>query len=547
MKALFLILFLIGCSKKQLSSHNLENLNLALSADISTLDPAVSYDGASAQLVYQGLETLYEYDYLKRPYKIIPLLAESLPKINKEKTKYIIKIKKGVRYHPDPAFKGRERFLKPQDFINQFKRLAFIPTRSSGWWLINGKIKGINEFRKKAGNNFNLFKKLDVLGLKVIDEQTLEIELIKPFPQMIFALAMSFTAPMPMEIIEYYNNDFSTKMVGTGPFFLTEYNPLQGAKLSRFEKYHGSLPDFKGINYSLIKEDQTRWLNFLTGKIDIINLPIDNFFSAIVDGKLSSELKQKGISLTKSPTLTYWWLSFNMDHPILGKNKLLRAAIAHSINRQKYLDLFTNNTGVLANSIYPPGVPGYNKLNKLPYSYDLKKAKSLLKEAGYPEGRGLPEFNFDTRSTKAKSRQQAEFVKKELAKIGIRINISTNTFPRFLTKAREGKLNFWFDGWAMDYPHAENSLQLLLKKNHPPGPNSTYYYNLNFERLFKKFSQQTSGTEKLMKKMEQVVQDDLPWIMLYYDSNFILYHQKIKNYKPSGLINNTPKYLKSGS
>ncbi|RLA65236.1 MAG: hypothetical protein DRQ88_02840 [Epsilonproteobacteria bacterium] len=545
MKILILIIFIIACSKKTNSLQNLKTLNLALSTNISTLDPAVSYDGASAQLVYQSLETLYEYDYYKRPYRLKPLLAESLPQISKDGTKYLIKIKKGVRFHPNPAFKERERFLKSIDFINQFKRLAFIPTRSSGWWLIDGKIKGINEFRKKAGDSFNLFKKLEVSGLRAIDDYTLEIELIKPFPQMIFALAMSFTAPSPMEAIEFYNNDFSTTLVGTGPFLLKNYRPLQGADFIRFEQYHSDLPDFKKINYRLIKEDQTRWLNFLSKKIDIINLPIDNFFSAIKEGILSEELKSKGINLIQSPTLTYWWISFNMQDPILGKNKLLRQAIAHSINRKRYLNLFTNNTGVLSNSIYPPGIPGYNSSSKLPYTYDLNKAKKLLAQAGYPDGKGLPEFNFDTRSTKAKSRQQAEFIKNELAKIGINLKINTNTFPRFLTKARKGKLNFWFDGWAMDYPDAENTIQLLLKKNHPPGPNATYYYNKKLENLFKQFSMNTTDQSKIMKKMETVVQNDLPWIMLYYDSNFILFHQKIKNYRPSGLINNSLKYLKS--
>ena len=547
MKILFLtLLVLLSCTKKTNPLDN-KTLNLALSADISTLDPAISYDGASAQIVYQSFETLYEYDYLARPYKLKSLLAKELPKINKSGTKYLIKIKEGVRYHEDPAFKGKERFLKAIDFINQFKRLAYIPTRSSGWWLIDGKIKGINEFREKAGSDFNLFKKLKVSGLTIIDDYSFEIELTKPFPQMIFALAMSFTAPMPMEVIEFYNNDLSTKMVGTGPFYLERYNPLQGALLKRFKTYHGQAPGFEQVNYLLMKEDQTRWLNFLTGKIDILNLPVDNFFSAIENGGLSEDLKKLGIGLKKSPTLTYWWISFNMDHPILGKNKILRTAIAHAINRKEYLTLFTNDTGVLANSIYPPGVPGYNKTHKLPFSFDLKKAKELMTKAGYPGGRGLPEFNFDTRSTRAKSRQQAEFIKKELAKIGIKIKINTNTFPRFLTKAREGKLNFWYDGWAMDYPHAENSLQLLLKKNHPPGPNSTYYSNTQFENLFKKFATGVNDQIKLMEKMEDVVERDLPWIMLYYDSKFILYNQKIKDYEPSGLINNDLKYLKPNS
>ena len=78
----------------------------------------------------------------------------------------------------------------------------------------------------------------------------------------------------------------------------------------------------------------------------------------------------------------YWWLAFNMNDPILGKNLKLRQSIAHAVNIEKFIKLFTSNVGLRANSIYPPGVPGYDPSAELPFTYNVEKAKELIKEAG---------------------------------------------------------------------------------------------------------------------------------------------------------------------
>lgn len=559
-----------GCRKVD-DMKNVNILNVSLSGEISTLDPANSYDTISASVVYQTYEQLYEYHYLKRPYTLEPLLAEGQPKVTDNGKKYIIKIKKGIRYHDDEAFNGKVRYVKAQDFITQIKRLAFIQTKSNGWWLFDGKIEGINEFRKKAGTNLEKFQNLKISGLSAPDDHTLVINLTESYPQMMFTLAMSFTSPMPMEVVLKYENVLTDKMIGTGPFKLTKSNSLSGVEIRRFEHYREAfypgqgdrlanskgllnnagekIPFMQGVNFKIIKEAQTRWLNFMSKKIDLLNIPKDNYSSAIdPSGKLNKELTQKGIDLHVAPTLTYWWLSFNMRDSLLGKNKNLRKAIAHAVNVEKYIKTFTNNIGQKANSIYPPGIPGYDPSAKLPYGFNLDIAKEYLKKAGYPEGKGLPELTYDVRGTSATNRQQAQFIKAQLAQIGISVNVALNTFPAFLNKARNGKLQFWQDGWALDYPDAENVLQLLVTKNHSPGPNSTFYTSPKFDKNFNKLKLLSDGKEKrtLMKEMENIIHDDMPWVMQYYARNYILFHERLKNYRHSDLIYNNMKYLKIG-
>lgn len=559
---------MLSCNPNRSKTIDRNIVHIPLSDEISTLDPASSYDTISASVLYQVYETLYEYHYLKRPYTLQPLLAQEMPIIEDEGKRYTIKIKPNIRYHQDSSFDGKERFVRAEDFIHQIKRLAYIPTRSNGWWLFDDKIEGLNEFREKARNLDDFFN-IDVEGLKAPDDQTLIIQLKRPYPQLIYALSMGFSTPMPKEAIIHYDNFLNDKMVGTGPFILKEWTPMSGLHLKRNPNYRTStyptegdrishqegllndsgknLPFVDGVQFHIIKEAQTRWLNFKTRKIDFLVIPKDNFDRAIdSSGKLTQDLVEDNIQLQVFPTLTYWWLSFNMKDPILGTNLNLRKAIAHAVDIDRYIRTFTNNIGQKANSVYPPGIPGYDPSSELPYKYDIEKAKEFLAKAGYPDGKGLPTLKYDVRGASATNRQQGQFIENELSKIGIKIEAITNTYPGFLEKARGGQLQIWQDGWALDYRDSENVLQLLYSKNHPPGPNSTYYSNPEFDRLYEKLKFMSDGPEKfeIMKQLEVIINNDLPWVMQYYTRNYILIHNHLKNYRHSDLIYNNVKYLR---
>lgn len=575
MKHLFLIclstlLLSVSACKKSGDHEDAGNtLNVGVGSDIPNIDPANSYDTVSSTIVYQVYEQLYEYEYLKRPYTLKPLLAEAMPTIENKGLRYIIKIKKNVLYHEDACFKGTPRTLTAKDFVTQIKRLAFAGSKSNGWWLFENKVKGLDKFRAEAGSDLKKLKELTVEGLSTPDDYTLVIDLTQRYPQLTYALAMSFTSPVPQEVVDCYENSLSGRAIGTGPFYLSSFVDNAGAELKKFKGYRPEfypstgdrlandndllkdagkpLPFLSNISYKVLKEDQPRWLNFMAKKIDFLLIPKDNYSSSITpSGDLSDDLKKRNVRLEISPTLTYWWFSFNMKDPLLGKNKNLRLAFAHAIDINRYISMFTNNVAQKANSIYPPGIPGYDPNKTLSVEHNQDKAKEYLAKAGYPNGKGLPTFVYDVRGASTTARQTAEFVKSELEKIGLKINISMNTFPGFLEKARQGNLQFWLDGWALDFPDAENILQLLISKNHAPGPNATFYSNKNFDQMYEELRFLPEGEQKmaLMKKMEEQVLEDLPWVMLYYSRNYLLYHDYLKNFRHSELGHNYYKYLR---
>ena len=571
MKILSIILValsLISCTKRESKEKN-NTLNYALTSKISTVDPAVSYDTVSGKVIAQVYESLYEYDYLVRPYQLKPLLAKDLPVVDNTGLKYTIKIKENIAYHPHEVFKGKKRFVTAQDFINQFKRVAFKPTKSNGWWLFDGKIKGINDFREKAKADLSNFFELSIEGLKALNDHTLEIHLTQPFPQFKYALAMAFTTPVTKEIIEWSKNDLSNHMIGTGPYLFKEWIKNSSFTLSRNPDYHENyypdkgdriandkklladsgkrIPFINEVKFHIMEQAQTRWLNFLQKNIDLIVLTKDHFPLALNNkGKINKEFTDMGIQLQIAPTLTYWWLAFNMKDPLLGKNLHLRKAIAHAININQYIESFTNNIGLKANSIYPPGVKGYNPSHIPPYKYDLKLAKEYLKKAGFPEGKNLPEFSYDVRGSSTVSRQMGEYIQKELAKANIKVRLNLNSFPGFLQKVRTGQLQMWQGGWAMDYPDPENVVQLLITKNHSPGPNSTYYTNSKVDKLYSQLFEKTDhqSVVDITTQVEKEIAKDLPWIMQFYARNYILHHKRLKNFRQSDLISNNIKYLR---
>src|SRR4051794_13875631 len=141
----------LGCTKKEDESkltvfHGFEK------DDVKTWDPANAYDAVSSDLVPSIYETLYQYSYLKKTYKNEPLLATEMPHYSKDRLTVTIPIKQGVRFQDDPCFKathGKGRELKAQDFIYGMKRLALPSLQSVGWWVLDGKLVGINEFHDR--------------------------------------------------------------------------------------------------------------------------------------------------------------------------------------------------------------------------------------------------------------------------------------------------------------------------------------------------------------------------------------------------------------
>jgi oligopeptide transport system substrate-binding protein len=560
----FLILTYSSCTK-DLKTSSAKILNL-YTVDVPGFDPLYTANISTAKEVAKVYEGLLQYHYLDRPYQLEPNLAEAMPTVSKDLLTYTFKIKKGVTFHDDPAFpNGKGRELKASDFVYSLKRVADLKLKSSGWWLFDKRIVGLNEWRNEFAKLEKTNYEKEVPGLKALGPYTLQFKLTKKYPQFLYALAMAYSFVVPREAVEKYGQDFNFKAVGTGPFTLKTFVPKSHFHYLRnpnfrpkffpttaAPRYLNYLKDYSGkklplvdeIKVKVIMENQTQWLNFLAGKIDYLDIPKDNFESSVISNKLSPEMIKKGIQLEISPSQSTMYIAFNQDKSIL-KNLNLRRAISLSIDIDKYNKLFYNNTGLSAQSVIPPGLKGHDPNFKNRWKgKNLLKAKEYLKKAGYPNGKGLPTITIDTRA-RTGLRQKAEFMANELKSVGIPAKVVTSSYAEFKRRINNREVMLLMYGWIGDYPDAENFLQLLYGQNLPPGTNYAGYNNPEFNRIYAKATIMPDTIErtKLYKRMNTLVAEQLPWVFTIHMQEYYVFHKHLKNFLKSDFIYGFEQYL----
>jgi len=561
---------LVACTHRKLEPPN--TLHLSTEAKIKGLDPIFADDVYAGLQTSQVYETLLQYHYLKRPYVLVPLLADSMPTISQDGLTYTFPIKKGVLFQDDRAFaatEGKGREMTAEDVVYSFKRLADPKLVSSGWWILDGKVAGLNAWREMASRSKVTDYTSDVEGLKALDRYTVQIKLTKRSAQFLYSLAMPFTAIVPKEAVETYGKEFLNHPVGTGPFRLAEYNPnskiiwdknptyrkelypSEGEAGDReaglMEDAGKSLPLSDRIVVQVMVERQPAWLNFLAGKLDMSAIPKDNFASAITPTQeLSQELKAKGIQLTKSPSIDITHGAFNMEDPVLGKNKYLRQAISLAYDEATFINLFFNGRAIPAQGPIPPGLAGYDASLKNPYrQFNIAKARDLMIKAGYPGGQGLGPLEYST-TAETLGRQQAEYAQKMMEAIGVKLKVNSYSWPQFTEAVKNKKAQLWDQAWLADYPDAENFLQLFYSKNATPGPNDSNYSNPEYDRLYEKALTLSDGPERtdLYQKMVAIVVEDCPWIFGSHRLSYVLTQPWLKNYKPNDFDHGRWKYYR---
>jgi oligopeptide transport system substrate-binding protein len=561
--AIAILLLFSACSKDKNSNDRV--LNVHASGDIKGFDPMMASDvGSAAQIakIYEGLLT---YHWFKIPYELIPNLAEEMPTISKDGLTYTFKLRKGVFFQDDAAFiAGKGRELEASDFVYSIKRHADAKNQSTGWWIYDGKIKGLNEWRNKYINLLTANYDEEVEGIKALDKYTLQFQLAKVFPQFLYSLAMPFSYVVAKEVVAKYGKEFINHPVGTGPYVLPVFDQGKRLVFTKNPTFREKLypneasPEFKHmlvdagkklplvdkIVVNVMVESQPAWLKFNKGEADYINIPKDNYSSTIVNNKLSKELSDKGINLVITPGLDVYFYGFNFDYKIF-QNINLRRAMSLAFDQKMLNDLFYNNTGFPAESVAPPGiagnVPSFKNQWKGP---NIELAKKHLVLAGYPEGKGLPEITLDTFSSTS-ARQKAEFFQKQMEKIGIKIKVIGNLSPELQAKIKKRSVQMIDYGWIGDYPDTENFLQIFYGPNSSPGANSANYNNPEFNKGYEEIAKMQNTPERTARyeKLNQFLANEVVAIFTVHTQSYLLQQKWLKNYHSSDFIFDFDQYL----
>ncbi len=568
------LLLLAGCREKadRFPEQPGETVSYGQTSRIRGLDPAVSGEVSSSLAISRIYEGLLEYDYLARPYKVVPLLAASMPEVSKDGLTYTFKIREGIYFHDNPCFPGgKGRELKAEDFVYSIKRVVDVKNASSGGWAFNGRIAGIEAFHDASKGEAPTDYSLEVEGLKALDDYTLQIKLTEPYPQLLYILAMHYAFAVPREAVEFCGQEFVNHPVGTGPYELVEwrrnsriefYRSPKWAETGRVEVYPTSgtpeqvaagllkdagqpVPFNDRIVQFVVDDSTTSWMMFLAGQLGSSSISPDNWDAVVMpDKSLSSSLEERDIELISSPYTAVYYLGFNWDDPVVGasndpvqdeKNRKLRQALSCAYEFDQ-MNQFMNNRLYPIDGPVPSPLAG-ELTEPSPYRFNLEKAKRLLVEAGYPDGidqstgRRL-EINIELGSADANTRQSTALLAAMFEKIGVVLKANYNTWPAFVEKMNRRQAQTFRLAWVADYPDAENFLQLFYSKNESPGPNHANYRNAEIDRLYEKIRVMPDSPERtaIYEKMARIIVEDAPWIFQYQPMSFAVKHGWIENY-----------------
>jgi ABC-type transport system substrate-binding protein len=486
----------------------------------TSLDPAHASSIYANFLAVNLYDTLYRYKYLARPYELTPNLAEDLPQVSADGLIYTIRLKPGARFIADPAFPGGEgRPVKAADFIYSILRHFDPATRSQGSWLWQGRIVGLDDW-KKRGSDYSQ----PVAGLRALDDRTLQIQLVSPFPQLTHTLAHGFSAVVPREAVNFHGKSFGVHPVGSGPFRLQHFDNT-GAVLVRngefreepvslaaegfnpetqsdlgLERLEGRIPPFTDrVEIAFVAEDAARWNAFIAGETDFVKVPVTQFDQVLQSRnppRLSDDFAGR-YRMTANLESGFVHTDFNMDDERIGyhpdpdrnaRNRALRCAIIKGYDWPKRNEVFYYGLGVVFPGIIPPAAPEFDsEAETASITRDVAGARALLEQNGW-NAANLPvlEYGFPSSVTE---RQMFEQFRSFMTDIGYPAEkIRPLTFATWGDYARaylNREVMMTTIGWTMDYPDAENTMQLFFGPNAAPGSNSANYDNEQFNRLYR--------------------------------------------------------------
>jgi peptide/nickel transport system substrate-binding protein len=474
---------------------------------------------------HQLFNTLVEID---DSLHIVPSLAKGWD-ISEDKTVFTFHLRNDVFFHDDDCFPGgKGRKMTARDVEYSLSRIIDKQVASPGAWIFNRKVDTVQPFT-------------------AVDDSTFRLKLIRPYNPILGIISMQYCSVVPREAVEKYGNDFRRHPVGTGPFQLVTWEEGQALVLKKNQHYFETdengkrLPYVNGVNVSFYDSKATEFLLFRQKQLDFINDIEASFKDEILTkkGVLRPEWENK-IILQATPYLNIEYLGILVDpENKLVKNspmkeKKIRQAINYGFDRRKMVLYLRNSLGTPAESGFVPmGLPSFDTTIVKGYHYDPARTKQLLAEAGFPDGKGLPEIKLFTVAIYA---DMANFIAKQLEESGIPVQVEVLQKSLLLTMTSGSTAAFFRASWIADYPDAENYLSVFYSKN-PAPPNYTRYNNPAFDEVFEKAIRETNDSlrYKLYQQADRIVMEDAPVVPLWYDKAVRLVQPYVKGFKSNPL------------
>ncbi|MFK4466134.1 peptide ABC transporter substrate-binding protein [Bacillus sp. RC252] len=498
--ALVTTLLLTACNNKANKSDTeakKQVLNVTVSEEIPSLDTAKTMDGTSAHVMQNIFEGLYVLDDQDQP---IPAVAKSF-KRSEDGKKYTFDLRKDAKWSNGDS-------VTANDFMFAWKR-AISPETASQYAYMLFHVKNAKEINKGT-------MPLDELGVKVINDYKLEVELEQPIPYFLQLLALPIYLPQHESFLKEQGKNYAlepSNLIYNGPFVLEKWKHEQEFQLKKNVTYWDQKKvKLDEINFQIVKDTMTVVNLYEAGDLD--RVPINSQF---VDKYKGS----KELHMSSDPGIAM--LRFNEKNNALA-NKKVRQSISFALNKEDFVSHFINNGAKSASGLVPVGHineetgKDFRKENGDLSPYDLQNAKKIWEEAKKELGVEQIKLEFLT-FEQDNAKRMAEYIKGDLEKNlhGLTIQIKQQPFKQKLQLEQTGDYDISMVNWGPDYKDPISYLELFTTSN----PNNKMNYsNPHYDELIKKAKNDLILDQKkrweALREAEQVILEDAAVAPLYH-------------------------------
>jgi peptide/nickel transport system substrate-binding protein/oligopeptide transport system substrate-binding protein len=440
---------------------------------------------------------------------VVPCIAKSW-EASRDGLVWTFHLRQGVKFHH-----GRE--VQADDFVYTFSRILDPRLVSPRAWLFE-HIQGAKEFR--AG------KAESVEGLQALDAYTLRITLSQPYAPFIKLLGMAQAQVLPREEVQRLGAEFGHRPVGTGPFRFVNWVAGEEITLEANEAYYEGRPFLDHLHYHIMPNHQAILAEFEKGALEDVDLRGQE------DTPLSHDPRFRRVRKPLLATV-FLWLD-TRSSPL--NNRKVRQAINYAINREAISSSIRQNRHVQARGILPLGMPGSNP-DRAGYTYDPARARQLLAEAGYPEGKDLPPLELWTGVTTTALLREHETIKGDLERLGIRVELITAESWKYYKAEVLGKRPgaIYRHSWHADFPDPDNFLFSLF---HSQSTNNyAHYSNPAVDHLIEQARSEGDYLKRieLYSQAEELIMEDAPGVNLVYYTFEILFQPYVQGIELNSL------------
>ncbi len=518
-----------------------KTLRLAIRNPETTFDPTqTNSDANTSDILAHILEAPLCYDYLARPARLVLATAAAMPEVSADGKVFTVRLRPGIYFADDPAFKGPDgrqfrRELVAQDHVYALKRYYDPRWNSSDLYVFETlKLPGLSELRARAVKTRQPFDyDTEVEGVRALDRYTFRITLGEPDPRFIWRLADPVQlGAVAREVVQAYGDDIGAHPVGTGAFRLKSWRRGSRIELERSPSWRGAryegtpadeplardiaarlqgrtLPLVDRVVIDVVEEEQPRWLSFLDGSYDVLEVPGPFRQLAAPKGRIAPYLAKRGIRLQAQLQPDMVMSFFFMEHPLVGgytpEKVALRRAIGLAFDGQAHRDTVFGGFGIAAQSTVPPHMSGFDAGYRSEMSeFSPAKARALLDMYGYvdrdgdgwrEQPDGQPLLLVRSCSPNQRDRRINEMWKRSMDAVGLRIEFDPANWPELLKKSRAGTMMMWGYQWSSGSPDGGFYLGIAYGPNASES-NDPRFRLPAFDRLYERQRALPDGPER---------------------------------------------------